>query len=182
MLKQRQMELVGSVEPDLRSRRSRLRPLRHQLCLATHTTGKEKWPCQAHQIPRGTAAEQETFFSCGHNNIPATLTASSVRYGFMVGQLPKRQTRLFQLLDCNNATESKYFGFYSPHLEVTEQVLEGGGVWNDGGLVAAVNCSHQGEGEVEDVAVEQRALLLQQHSQQLQGIDSRSSLTAEICL
>lgn len=49
--------------------------------------------------------------------------------------------------------------------------------------MAAVDCSHQGEGEVEDVAVEQRALLLQQHSQQLQGTDNSSiSLTAEICL
>lgn len=48
--------------------------------------------------------------------------------------------------------------------------------------MATVDCSHQGEGEVEDVAVEQRALLLQQHSQQLQGTDnSRISLTAEIC-
>lgn len=91
---------------------------------------------------------------------------------------------MFQLLDCNNAIESSYFlSFYSPHLEVTEQVLEGSGVWNDGGLMAAVDCSHQGEGEVEDVAVEQRALLLQQHSQQLQGTDNSSiSLTAEICL
>lgn len=42
-----------------------------------------------------------------------------------------------------------------PHLEVTEEVLEGGGVRNDGGLVAAVNCSHQREGEMENVAVEQ---------------------------
>lgn len=38
--------------------------------------------------------------------------------------------------------------------------------------MAAVNCSHQREGEMEDVAVEQRALLLQQHSQQLQGNES----------
>lgn len=55
----------------------------------------------------------------------------------------------------------------NPHLKVTKQVLEGGGVGNDGGLMSAVNCSHQREGEMEDVAVEQRALLLQQHSQQL---------------
>lgn len=34
--------------------------------------------------------------------------------------------------------------------------------------MSTVNCSHQREGEMEDVAVEQRALLLQQHSQQLQ--------------
>lgn len=65
-----------------------------------------------------------------------------------------------------------------PHLEVTEQVLEGSGVGNDGGLVAAVDCSHQREGEVENVAVEQRALLLQQHSQQLQGTKkSKRTLT-----
>lgn len=63
----------------------------------------------------------------------------------------------------------------SPHLEVTEQVLKGGGVGNDGGLVAAVHCSHQGESEVEDVTVEQRALLLQQHSQQLQVTDNNKN-------
>lgn len=63
----------------------------------------------------------------------------------------------------------------SPYLEVTEQVLEGGGVGNDGGLVATVNCSHQREGEMEDVAVEQRALLLQQHCQQLQEADNSTN-------
>ena len=81
MLEQRQVELVGSVEPDLWSRRIRLRLLPHH-CWCVCVT------------PR------------------------------------------------------------IPHLEVTEQVLEGGGVGNDGGLVAAVDGSHQGEGEVEDVAVE----------------------------
>lgn len=40
-----------------------------------------------------------------------------------------------------------------PHLKVTEQVLESSGVGDDGGFVATVDCSHQGEGEVEDVAV-----------------------------
>lgn len=51
-------------------------------------------------------------------------------------------------------------GAPGPHLKVTEQVLEGGGVGNDGGLMATVNCSNQREGEMEDMAVEQRALLL----------------------
>lgn len=45
--------------------------------------------------------------------------------------------------------------------------------------MAAVDCSHQREGEVEDVAVEQRALLLQQHSQQLDGRDEAKLL---VCL
>lgn len=43
----------------------------------------------------------------------------------------------------------------SPHLKVTKQVLESSGVGNDGGLMAAVNCSHERESEMEDVAVEQ---------------------------
>lgn len=34
--------------------------------------------------------------------------------------------------------------------------------------MSAVHRSHQREGEVEDVAVEQRAFLLQQHGQQLE--------------
>lgn len=41
------------------------------------------------------------------------------------------------------------------YLKVTEQVLESGGVGNDGRLMATINCSYQGEGEMEDVAVEQ---------------------------
>lgn len=60
------------------------------------------------------------------------------------------------------------------YLKVTEQVLEGGGVGDDGGFMAAVHRPHQREGEMEDVTVEQRALLLQQHRQQLQGEPSFS--------
>lgn len=44
--------------------------------------------------------------------------------------------------------------WFSANLEVTEQVLEGGGVGDDGGLVAAVYCSHQGESQMQDVAVQ----------------------------
>lgn len=43
----------------------------------------------------------------------------------------------------------------SLYLKVTEQVLESSGVGNDGCLMAAINGSHQREGEMEDVAVEQ---------------------------
>lgn len=74
------------------------------------------------------------------------------------------------------------FGPPSPHLKVTEQVLEGGGVGNNGGLVATVDCSNQREGEMEDMTVEQRALLLQQHSQQLQGTDSSRNVLTIIFL
>lgn len=60
------------------------------------------------------------------------------------------------------------------HLKVAEQVLEGSGVGDDGGFMAAVYRPHQREGEMEDVTVEQRALLLQQHRQQLQVEPSAS--------
>lgn len=69
----------------------------------------------------------------------------------------------------------------NPHLEVTQQVLEGRGVGNDGGLVAAVDRPHQREGEVEDVTVEQRALLLQEHSQQLPAGTQTTNLFLFTC-
>lgn len=66
------------------------------------------------------------------------------------------------------------------HFKVTKQVLESGGVGDDGRLVAAVNRPYQGEGQVEDVAVEKGAFLLKQHCQQL-GERNSAGLLTDVC-
>lgn len=116
MLEQRQMELIGSMQPHLRSRRSSVTnsDLRHKAKLSVARRKKKD--------SRGVHAK------------------------------------------------------LGNHLKVTQQVLKGHGVGNDGGLVSTVNRSHQREGEVEDVAVEQGALLLQQHGQQLSVLEEKPTL------
>ena len=57
---------------------------------------------------------------------------------------------------------------FEAHLKITEQVLKGDLVGDDGALPPRVQRPHQGEGQVQDVAVEERRLLLVQHGQQLQ--------------
>lgn len=67
------------------------------------------------------------------------------------------------------------------YLKIAEEVLEGSAVGNHGGFMATVNCSHQREGEVQNVAIQKRTPLFQQHCQQLQETKSRN-VTLFICL
>ena len=57
---------------------------------------------------------------------------------------------------------------FEAYLKITEQVLKGDLVGDDGTLPPGVQRPHQREGQVQDVAVEKRRLLLVQHGQELQ--------------
>ncbi len=49
---------------------------------------------------------------------------------------------------------------WASHLKITQQVLEGCGVGDDWGLVATIDSSNEGEGQMQNMAVQQRAFLL----------------------
>ena len=53
------------------------------------------------------------------------------------------------------------------YLEIAEQVLEGRLVGYDGRLASAVDGANQRKRQVQDMAVQQVALLLEQHRQRL---------------
>ena len=54
-----------------------------------------------------------------------------------------------------------------PQLEITEEIPEGWQVWDSTDLFAGVNSADQGEDQVEDVGVQEVALLPEQHGQHL---------------
>lgn len=64
------------------------------------------------------------------------------------------------------------------HLKIAQQILESRGIWDDRGLVTTIHSPNQREGQVQNMAVQQRPFLLQQHGQQLQQkFDERSDET-----
>ena len=58
-----------------------------------------------------------------------------------------------------------------PQLEITEEIPEGWQVWDPTDLFAGVNSADQGEDQVEDVGVQEVALLPEQHGQHLVARD-----------
>lgn len=94
------------------------------------------------------------------------------RHSYKIEQLNSLMIKKKKCIHQLSVTGSVYTYF-----KVTKQVLESSGVGNNGRLVATVNRPHQGEGQVEDVAVEEGALLFKQHCQQLEGRNRTGLLT-----
>lgn len=147
MLEQRQMELVRSVEPHLRSGGNTLRPLSRKVSLSNTNFGQEQ---ASHRASSGRTFNSHISVAAADNIFQNRTKEIFLQMFHQARKYWKKKKRSWKV-----------------YLKVAEQVLEGGGVGDDGGLVAAVHRPHQREGEMEDVAVEQRALLLQQHRQQL---------------